>query len=218
VRTVFEKTRLESYLPRTLESLAKAGFPKPRLIVDGATDAALYAAFGLALSMHDPPLGFDGSWLAAAQQLAALHPDAGRYALFEDDVVCCLGLRRFLDGYQFPADGYWNLYCASNNESRQTGIGWHTPRKPAQGALALVFNRAGIDAAATSEYLQYHIAATPRKHAIDGLVYDAMWKAGFRERVHYPSLVQHIGMRSSIGQSVQRHAASFDSKFLLQYE
>ena len=54
--------RLGDLLPRTLASLSKSGFPKPRLFVDGGKHEADYKSFGLEITTHQPRLKTFGNW------------------------------------------------------------------------------------------------------------------------------------------------------------
>ncbi len=44
---------------------------------------------------------------------------------------------------------------------------------------------------------------------IDGGIAEAMNKAGYREMVHNPSLVQHVGHKSTMGNKPHRQALTF---------
>jgi len=77
--------------------------------------------------------------------------------------------------------------------------GWHPARpETGKGAVGLVFSRQAIIALLGSR----HLAARPGDinrgwRLIDGGIVEAMQQAGWREYIHYPSLVQHTGMESA---------------------
>lgn len=197
----------ESLLHRTLSSLAIGGFGEPQVFVERGLKAF-------------------GTWWHALVELWIRNPHADRYAMFQDDVVCCKNLRRYLDAIPHPPMGYWNLFTYRENEKlvKEVGdkVGWFeasilktTPYDPKRrdqvgvGALALVFPRRALVELLTSK----HLVTRPMDRSveckldgndkadrnIDGCVVTAMNKAGYREYVHVPSLVQHTGDTSVIG-------------------
>jgi hypothetical protein len=120
--------------------------------------------------------------------------------------------------------GYWNLYTFSNtNEPLVKGkkVGWveagllnsshpELRYQAGRGAVALVFNRKAVTTLLASE----HMVSRPQDphrgwRAVDGAVVTAMNKTGWREYVHAPSLVQHIGQKSSMGNRRHKRALTF---------
>jgi hypothetical protein len=228
--------RRETLLPRTLEALRAGGFERPRLFVDGCGDPALYARFGLPVTLRQPAILLHGNWLLGLHELLIRQPCADHYALFQDDVVCVRNLRAYLERQPCPARCYANLFTFAptwhgapqprfDNERQIAGRrGWvesaplegnHTyDGKPAQsgrGALALVFDRAGALTLLASRALlerPSHVLRGWRN--IDGGVVTAMNQAGYREMIHAPSLVQHTGVAAStIGNGGASLALSF---------
>lgn len=228
-------SRRGELLPRTLTSLRNSGFDRPRLFVDGseqATDWKLWAretGFGdLEITTRDPVIRTFGNWVLALGELYIRHPEADRYALFQDDLVTCRNLRVYLDLCCFPALGYWNLYTfLSNQRVAPRGLDGKTPRQgwyrsyelgghhppgyqAGKGAVALVFDRKALVTLLTS----LHMIERPQDaergwKVVDGGIVSAMNKAGYSEYVHYPSLVQHTGRKSSMGNRSHPSAPSF---------
>lgn len=209
--------RLHSTLPRTLASLQKAGFPTPRLFIDGAGPqmAQWYLdEFSLPISPRNPKLGLAANWCLSAVELYLYNPTADRYAIFQDDLLACANLRDYLDACPYPEKSYLNLFTFLDNEKLIRGNrGWieavplrtknaqdfHGRRQQAgRGALALVFSREAL----TTLFQQTHIIHRPQsgeagRTKIDGGIVEAMNQAGWREYVHNPSLVFHTGTTST---------------------
>lgn len=208
-------SRRYDLLPRTLESLARAGFDKPHLFVDDCHDPAIYKPFGLDLTTRFPKVRVAGHWTLSIAELYLRNPAATRYAIFQDDVIASSNLRRFLDKSTYPTHGYWNLYTVPCNEELAVDeldgdAGWYPSRQNGKGALALIFDRATL----LKLFLSEHFVERPQDagrgwRAIDGGVVTALNKAGVKEYVHFPSLVQHIGNLSSMRNSAKRKPTSF---------
>lgn len=205
--------RKNSTLPITLASLQRAGFEDIRLFVDGVEDpvSSGYVYSGLRVTVRNPRVKAFGSWALAAWELMIRHPEAHRYAVFQDDLVACTGLREYLDALTMPPKGYWNMYCwdrmsgrrgPSNHEiATENGHeGFFPSNQQGMGALGLVFSRDGLQALLSAPgFVAKPISAIRPDETIDGCIMEAMRRAGWQEHVHYPSLLQHTGERSVIG-------------------
>lgn len=215
--------RRERELPCTLASLRAGGFDAPHLFVDGAETPDYWRALGCAdVSCRWPRLGVTGNWILSAWELYLRHPGSDRYFLAQDDLLACRNLRQYLERCPLPPRGYYNLYTMSTaNERIVEGQppGWYEgallnpePQNPrrlqcGRGALALLFTREGLKTLLTSGPLfDKPNAADPvvAKKRIDGGVVNAMNLAGWREMIHSPSLVQHTGAKSTIGNDCDR--------------
>lgn len=202
--------RLPTLLPRTLEALRNAGFPSPRVFLDGSEGVFLEALEGCEVSQRKDPLRAYGAWVLAAWELYLRDPKADRYAIFQDDITCCRNLRQYLDRCPFPERGYWNLYTVPANVVPNTR-GWvPSPRQDGKGAIGLVFNNEGLRLLLANQYMVDRVHDEVRGHkSIDGGVVTAMSNLGWKEYVHQPSLVQHIGTESVIGNSFKKVADTF---------
>lgn len=214
VTTVTERFR--TTLPPTLSSLASAGFPEPRLFVDGVhlPDEATRDAYWI--SQRVPRIGLAANWSLSVVELYLRDPDADRYALFQDDLSAVHNLREYLEACPYPANGYLNLFTFLDNEGlagKHRPLGWaegatmegsrgqvyHGKKQQVgRGALALVFSREAL----TTLFMQPHFVTRPQGGAdarvkIDGGIVEAMNKAGWREWIHNPSLVTHRGTLST---------------------
>lgn len=203
------RRRAETTLPQTLKSLITAGFERPHLFVDGDYDGMWWKTqFGLDVTCHYPKLRTFGNWVLALASLYILKPDADRYAVFQDDFVTYHNLREYLDRVPYPQNGYMNLYSFPENERLANGaIGFYPTQQTGQGAVALVFSQQAVRVLLSTEYM-VNRPQDPSKgwRAVDGGIVSAMKSVGWREFVHNPSLVQHIGHVSSMGNG--RHAQS----------
>lgn len=162
------------------------------------------------------------------------NPKADRYALFQDDFVAVKNLRQYLEKCKYPERGYWNLYTAFGKEENRTGgnervikgqkPGWYegalvTERvtnkdrlQAGLGAVALVFNNEAVSILLTSPSMRDKPKAVDKRiryRKVDGGIVTAMNLAGWREYVHNPSLVQHIGTMSSCGNREHPQALTF---------
>ncbi len=203
-------SRRKTLLPRTLESLSRGGFERPRLFVDGIDPRDEIDVYQ-DVTIHNPPLRSYGNWVIALWELLIRHPEAHRYVIFQDDLVCVSNLRQYLEHLPFPERGYLNLFTNPQNQAliprdeaptrqRSQRVGFFPSNQMGRGALGLVFDRAGV----TTLLAQPHIVERPLEVAkswcnIDGAILTAMKKAGYTEYCHNPSLLQHTGQESTLG-------------------
>lgn len=202
-------SRLGNTFDRTLLSLAAAGFDAPRIFVDGCGSPCPYTALGFPVTARTgPPARTVTNWICTLWELYGREPNAARYAVFQDDFVTGRGLREYLERW-YPARGYQNLYTFPSNQSLCTipgekpgtpGHGWFQSNQFGRGAVALVFDRAAVQALLGAKSLVEKPTCAHRGwRSVDGAILTALKAAGFREWVHSPSLVQHIGDVSSMG-------------------
>jgi hypothetical protein len=208
--------RRDALLPRTLASLASGGFPSPRLFVDGcspALAASYESRFKLPVTARYPTIRTYGNWVLALAELYIREPAADRYAMFQDDFVTYPNLRKYLERCVYPEDGYWNLYTFRENEKlipAPKREGWFRSNQLGRGAVALVFSRDAVLTLLTHQHMVER-PTDPVKgwQAVDGGVVTALRNAGRYEYVHYPSLVQHTGLISSMRNVQQQLAGTF---------
>lgn len=228
-------SRRKTLLPRTLKSLSEAGFDDPHLFIDGEEDPIPWRGeFNLDATAHHPKLGTVGNWVTALWVLHLLDPHADRYAIFQDDVSFCLGLREYLEATPWVERTYLNLYSSEYNEIiiAKTSPGtWSSSfilnsggvddGRPigsvtdkwncGKGALAIVLDGEGVLKMLSAK----SVARKPRDREaghwkLDGMIVNAMNRAGFKELIHSPSLCQHAGQSSSaMGNGPRPLARSF---------
>lgn len=205
--------RRRTTLPKTLASLAAAGFHAPRLFVDGDYDANSWVQeFKLECTAHYPPLRTFGNWVLGLWELYVRSPLCTHYAMFQDDLIMSKNVKEYCSRTCKQEKTYWNLFvfterppkgnqhlCPRHPDGRYVD-GWYRSNQLGRGAVSLVFSREAV-----IELLkQQHIVDRPLDSAwghkkIDGGICEAFKKAGYTEFVHNPSLVQHIGDVSSMG-------------------
>jgi hypothetical protein len=167
------------------------------------------------------------NWHLSMLELYLRAPEATAFALFQDDLVCYRNLRKYLDATLYPKfeageKVYCNLYLFASNEPMvpvcQKGrpkVGWCDSNQLGRSALGLVFSRAAVIELLSARHL---VERACDKHrgwkAVDGGIVDAMKKAHYKEQVHWPSLLQHTGDTSSMGNKKHHPAASFRGESL----
>jgi hypothetical protein len=201
-------------LDRTLASLALGGFSQPRLFVDNCPSHSVHAIeqrYNLQVTARYPRIRTFGNWLLSAAELYIRNPHATRYAIFQDDMVTYPHLREYLEETPYPTGGYCNLYTFPSNQALAAGReGWYPSNQYGRGAVALVFDWHALSALLCHR----HMIERPKDiyrgyRSVDGGIVTAMQKAGILEYVHNPSLVQHTGLISSMGNKKHLLAVSF---------
>lgn len=209
--------RRSTTLPITLKSLANAGFDSPILFIDDRDDSG----WGLEYDMTTAPLylglnkvyrtngriGAFGHWLLSLWELFVRNPHADLYCLFQDDIIVSRNLRLYLDSITFPSRGYCNLYLFPSNEKNvpQREYGFHKSVQNGKSATALVFNAESVHVVLSSSHTIRKLRGRNRSahKSIDGGVVQAFKdcdpKGTWHEYIHNPSLVQHIGDVSTLG-------------------
>ena len=209
--------RIDNLLPKTLDSLAQAGFDKPRLFVDGIPGPIPLCYSGYEITFRNPKIGAYGNWILALAELYIRDPLADRFAVFQDDLIACKGLKEYLSKCPYPPKGYWNLYTFPSNQKLAPPVdGWYESNQFGRGAVGLVFNREAVTIILGDQTTiakpqdQNLVNGVPRgTKSIDGAVVTAMHNHGFKEFVHNPSLLQHTGELSAIPNPPQPLAVSF---------
>jgi len=224
VTTVRERL-IDGTLQKTLASLDAAGFTGPKLFVDG--DCSDFAHLPHGLTCRGEPVKPYGNWLLAILELYIRNPHADRYAMFQDDIIVCRGLKEYLERAPYPDKGYLNLFTSpdnrieliarTRNDTQRSHQGFYPSNQKGRGALALVFSREALVTLLTQwkTYARIQNRDTegemlPRgERQVDGGIVDAMKAAGYAEFVHNPSLVQHVGEQSTIGHNWQPKSTNF---------
>lgn len=220
-------SRRDELLHKTLVSLKLAGFDQPRLFVDGSDDPRSWEReFGLEVSSRSPTVRAYGNWMLALWELYLRDCQADRYAIFQDDFVTYRNLRDYLESCEYPKRGYWNLYTFNSNHIltplEGKYVGWFKSNQFGRGAVALVFDLLTVQTLLASRHMVDRVLDPKRGHCkIDGGIVEALKKEGWTEYVHNPSLTQHLGEVSAIGNPKHQQAPhfkgeSFDARELLK--
>lgn len=223
-------SRFDDLLPRTLASLNLAGFDAPRLFIDGDGGKLRSHGWTYEMTYRMPRIRTYGNWILGLAELLIRNPAADRYAMFQDDFVTYKNLRQYLEKSPYPTRGYLNLYTFPSNQdvapldsAGRVRVGWYEARElqcgavvdgkkqqTGRGAVALVFNRDAVLTLLQHQHMvERPLDSTYGHRKIDGGIVTAMNKAGWREYVHNPSLTQHIGDVSSMGNKPHKRATSF---------
>lgn len=245
ITTVAE--RLTTYLPTTLQALEAGGFPEPHLFVDGLASengCILDAWPALSHTVRKGRVGVHGNWILSFYELFLRNHDADRYVVFQDDIICARNLRGYLEAVAYPdgldgdPPGYLNLLTFPSNQllapkdecgGGRGAVGFYPSNQLGKGAVALVFNRAAavtlLSARTMVERSLDRTDALGSRRGtvnVDGGIVTAMNAAGYREYVHNPSLVQHVGFRTTIPghegmpQAISFRGVNFDALTLLR--
>lgn len=204
-------SRRETTLPRTMASLCDGGFKVDRLFVDDCEDPSPYKEYGCDVTCRDPRIRTHGNWVLALYELFIRQPNAAHFAIFQDDLICYNNLREYLDRVEKPRLGYLNLYTFPVNQQRAPNkTGWFESNQLGKGAVGLVFSNQAVEVLLTHP----HMFGRPRNaargwRAVDGGIVDSFRKSGWKEYCHNPSLIQHIGTHSSMGNPTHLEAPSF---------
>jgi hypothetical protein len=203
--------RRQTYLPHTIASLNNAKMLSPYtnshifLDTDKPSLAIPILDFGLHVTSRGC-LGAWGNWYLGLLELYIRYPTSDRYVMVQDDVITYHNLREYLDTQKLEDNTYWNLYtfpqgCGQTPKPSESYTGWVKSNGLGRGALALVFSREGVQFLMSSRTIALKPAqvVVPKK-CIDGILADAFVKGySYHEMIHYPSLVQHIGDKSTLG-------------------
>jgi len=201
--------RAATTLPRTLRSLAWAGFPSPHLFIDKCREED-WRGPGNRRTFHEDWIGIFGNWWLGAWELFIRNPKSDRYVMCQDDVVFCRNVCRYLEMSPYPESGYQNLILYPDNAIYANEGEWsRVGGRRGLGAQCLVFSHDAFFKLLTSEYLGSKPTWQNRHDGIDGAISDAMLHAGWFECVHSPSLVCHIPGESAAKNRMQPETANF---------
>lgn len=205
-------SRCDDLLPKTLASLTKAGFDKPRLFLDGEYRDIHIWMLDYSITNRNPPVRAYGNFILACWELLIRNPNAERFAIFQDDFVTYPYLREYLESCEYPKKGYWNLYTFPENHKPEKR-GWYPSNQWGRGAVALIFDNANLRfLLSQSNIVNKPLDCKKGYKSIDGAVITAFRDAGRVEYVHNPSLVQHTGDLSAIGNSAHRKSPCFNGE------
>lgn len=210
-------------LTTTLESLEAAGFDDPVIAVDGPDDGAYSWLQGYTYRYRGENIRPFAHWYLTLQEMYLRDPWCQYYAIFQDDFICVRNLRAYLTKCTYPEKGYWNLFTFMENDDMVQQVqtkGWIPAARAAQGyqlgrgAVALVFSHEAVQVLLDSPHMKTRVYDSQKGFkSIDGAVVTAMHHAGWTEYVHNPSLVQHIGEVSSMGNRKHPLSKCFDPDF-----
>ena len=215
-------SRATTLLPETLKAVTTAGI-QPVLYVDGLLTAEQEsvirqtAGFDVTINQHRNIRTF-ANWYMAATDLYMTNPWAEHYLFLQDDLTCPKTLLQYLKSCRYPQNGYFNLYTFRENERVIEGKppGWIEAYRSRQGhqlglgAVGLIFPHNALITLLTQKHMLTRKRDAVRgNHSLDGAIVEAMNQAGYTEYVHNPSLLQHTGEESSMGNAKHAKALSY---------
>jgi hypothetical protein len=195
--------RRQPTLDRCLDSLARAGWERPRLFIDG--DVTLSpAASALPRTVRDDRVGAWPAYVLALHELLMREPRADAYLLVQDDALFYdrEPLRAYLEDHVLwpgRGRGVVSLYCSK--AYTHPSAGWHPMGDPwGWGALAFLFPNPLARAFLLDPQVFDH-RWTGRSYGLAHIdVVIGRWAARRGVTIWYPSpsLVQHIGETSAL--------------------
>lgn len=207
-------------LPQTIKSLASAGFNEPRLFIDGIhgdTTSLDYSRFNLPLTFRSAVIGAMGNWALGMYELYIRAPAADFFVMFEDDLLACDNLKAYLSQCQhLKENAYCNLLTHDCNAARRPHEhnGWYLSDQRGKGAVGLAFSNATVCKLLSSKlFVERFRHPIGKRLATDGAICDALVPSGFKEYVHYPSLLQHTGIESTLKGHKYGPVKSFNETF-----
>ena len=195
-----------------MNSPCDGGFTVDRIFADGCKDPSQYDEWGIPVTAHDTNLRTHGNWVLGLYELFIRFPHAAHYAMFQDDFICYHNLRQYIERVEKPDNSYLNLYTFPQNQVlvKDDAQGWFRSNQKGKGAVALIFSNAAVEVLLTHPHLFGRPKCPKRGHkAVDGGIVDTFRKSGWQEVCHNPSLVQHTGTVSSMGNRTHALANSF---------
>ena len=216
--------RRQVTLPRSLESLANAGWKDVYLFSDGPVETPDIDGLNLTVINRSKSSGIYSNWILSATELWLRHPNAERILIVQDDTIFCRGVREYLEQRSVPKDGLISLYTAKGREANKPGFAPVSPRLSGMGALAWLITPKFLHALlGDRRFLDHRISKNGHKH-IDVAVSQYCVRNNIPQYHHTPSLAQHIGKTSTVGhdKGTQAHRQAptfpgedFDARSLL---
>jgi len=215
--------RRHTLLPKTLASLAAAGFDDPLIGVDGCDQCETYRELGRMFTTRKYLGNNFANWFLTALEVYLRDPFAERYAMFEDDFLISAGAKAYLEQTTGDPRAYYNLFTRPETQQRVKPdyTGWFLTNQEGFGAVALVFSQTAFRALLCEPGMLLHPKnqqMNPNKkfgqlargkEYVDGCIVSALSHHGILEFCHSPSIVQHVGMDSSSGHRQYPQATTF---------
>ena len=220
--------RKPSTLYHTLTSIREAGWSETLLFAEPGSLVKGLGSEVQVVHRHET-LGAWPNWLLALAELYLRNPVADAYAIFQDDIELCLGVREYLEAELWPQErlAFVSLYCSSGYQPKTTRYAQPDGVDGYIGALALVFPPEAVRALLSSSMVWAH-RLRPGSGGVNGIDFAIGRWAARRDLpglFHVPSLVQHLGDVSTVwpqGKNKGRRRADtfvgrdFDARELLR--
>jgi hypothetical protein len=194
--------RRQATLDFCLESVIRAGWPRPHLFMDSRVPRAESFA-DLPVTLRESKVGAWPSYYLAVLELLMREPRADALLLIQDDVVLYddAGLREYLEQILWPADnaGALSLFCST--AYTQPRAGWYVQAEPwIWGAQAFVFSRQSAKRFLTDPLVLEHRWSQHNAGLanIDIVIGQWAWRQGLAVCYPTPSLAQHLGHTSTL--------------------
>lgn len=198
-------------LDTCLRSIERAGWVNIRIFADGECSVPE----GYDVTRRTPAAGAFSNWWLSLQELVSRSPNAKWYALFQDDVILCQGVRERVE--QLDPKGMLSLYQSFHHPNQK--MEEFQEGKKFVGALALVIPQSVAHKMVSSSFgLAHRLMKNRQNDYIDGGVGQWCQENKIPLLIHGPSLAQHIGETSTLGHREPASATfvgeQFDAKSL----
>lgn len=179
-------------LQRTLASLQSAGWEQVRVFADGECEVPS----GYMVTRREPASGAFSNWFLGLAELIQRQPKAKWYAMFQDDLVLCRGVRERVESLDWS--GVLSLYQSVHHRSNKTQL--YSGGRGFVGALGLVFDHQTAHKLISSDLgISHRLRRTRQNDWIDGAIGQWCKQNDVPLWIHGPSLCQHTGDTSTLG-------------------
>lgn len=187
--------RYESFLENTIQQVSQAGWDNVLVFAEPGTDTK---------HTRSVQYGCWTNWICSLYEMFQLgFPDTKYYLILEDDINICKNVRVYLEEILPPLDrfGIVSLYSPDHISRKSKGMNCiHDESSLGRfcwGTQAIIFNNESIELFLKSERTFYHKLEGENKNRDSAI---GMWALDSGKKVYYhtPSLVQHVGEKSTI--------------------
>lgn len=196
----------ESYFERTLSSVKEAGWEDLTVFAEPESPPVLNQTVVKRPSKL-------GNWLNFRQSLIDMYSEDSEkkyYMLIEDDVVFSKNVRQFLDIALWPSNtGVCSIYSPSHYETFER-VGWNNHSGTTMwGAVTMIFSNKSLQCFIN----HYNNIEWNSDQNCDNAV--GRWCERTEQNAYFfsPSLVQHVGVKSSLGDK-RYHRRRYSSLFV----
>lgn len=179
----------------TIDSVIRTGWTEPHLFCEPNV-ILMDRHRNLPITERKDTMGCWKNWYQTAKDLVDFYPEADAYAIFQDDVIFCLGVRSFLEKCLWPVENPGVISVFTPSHYKQDRIGWHKTDKGHTLWMAQTF----IFTPKSIRNMINHPVCVNWKgdRNVDNVIGNWARQTRLFPYYHTPSLAQHIGTVSTI--------------------